>query len=233
MNNVINDKASTALLGFSESPVKTQRFSKLALADYSTCKATANKTPSSTNRVVAAMQTTAYKVAAAFSFAATFLSNVVRSIANLAIGAANFAHGRIFTKETFTAKPVEMNLEPKKEVPAVIYVGSQTASEQLVATEKSADQAAPTVETAPKEEAPTVVDTKTEEETVVNLPAAGEELAAPEVASVTVEAVSEKMAPVSAEEKSQITLGKVAKYAALSILLFVTVLSTAPRWVLP
>ena len=230
MSNITNNTASS-------------RFSEYTLDDYSTCKATANKTSPSANRVVAAMQATAHKVVTAFSYAAAFLSNMVLSVANLAIRAANFMHGRIFTKEAPAAKPVEIELEPKKEVLTIThveppkapeqkevltitYVEPPKAPEQLAATEKSADQ------TAPKEEAPTVVDTKTEAETVVKLPAAGEELAAPEVASVTVEAVPEKMAPVSTEEKSQITLGKVAKCAALSILVLGALFCTAPRWVL-
>ncbi len=151
MSNITNNTVSS-------------RFSEYRLNDYSTCKATANKAPSSTNRVVAAMQTTAYKVAAAFSFTAAFLSNVVLSIANLAIRAANFTHGRIFTKEAVTAKPVEIKEQPKQ-VLTIPYAESQIASEQSAETEKNADQTVPAVEITPKEESTTVVDTKQDEAT--------------------------------------------------------------------
>lgn len=143
------------------------RFSEYSLNNYSAYKAAACKTSPSANRVVAVMQRTVYKVAALVSLTFSFLSNVVLSIANLAIRAANFTHGRIFTKEAPAAKPtIETKPEPANNVSQITYVETAKDSGQVApaAAKENADQETPTVDTAPGEEAPVIVDPKKDKE---------------------------------------------------------------------
>ncbi len=107
---------------------KILHISKLEPADYSTIRATANKTPSSTHRLVAAIN-------AVFHFAVEFLVSLLRSIAKLGIGAANFVHERVFTKEAPAAKFIEVKLEPNKKIlllPCVNKQAEETVKEPEV-----------------------------------------------------------------------------------------------------